>query len=1631
MSDNTRVKISSVVKNQLPDFIRADFPLAGEFLAQYYTAIENQGSTLDVLQNIDKYVKIDELTDLIDSTTLSSNVGIADNSISVKSTTGFPESYGLLQINNEIVTYTGITSTSFTGCSRGFSGITSYRSRNKPDELLFSQSGISTHSSGTVVNNLSIRFLQEFFKKVKKQVVPGFEDRSFSSDIDERLFVKQSKDFYSSKGTDQSFEILFRALYGKDVEILKPRDFLFIPSQSNYKISQQIITEPIEGDPRDLVNRNLFQDAVDGFEGVTAAVSDVEPVVRGDKTYYKLSLDYDKVSERVSGEFPIHPNTKLIDNVSIGGTVLTVDSTVGFSTNGSLIANFDDGTSSTIKYESKSLTQFFGCSGVTRSIDSTQDLKMNAYAYGYSGVGTANVVKVRVTGVLKDLDLNLNTATYNEIGDVIEPRGLGSKPDDTVSKSLFYNVSTTYDVESIKLIDQSNFTYQLSLFDDHSFIVGDSALINGLSCSIISLISSKEVLIKGAGELSLNANYTIQRLLSKANLSNYPNTKIYTTNIQNSYVDSEGAVYIASPSLPDYFNEDLDIRDTVHYFSGVFINNTDITIPNHGLLTGEKVKYSSGGDDNKLDILEQEYFVKKVDINTIKLARSLSNVSNEIYVELSGSVSNNRLELATFANKSLLSQNLIRKIQPPVISPTSHSTQSGKTGILINGVEILNYKSNDQVYYGPVQNISILAEGSGYDVVNPPLVTITDPVGSGVSALCEVQGSLERIDVVDGGFDYITTPTLKITGGNGRGGVAYPNLVLKDHSPEFNSTEDGELVNLTNNTIGFSTFHKFTDGELVTYNPEGQTAIAGLTTDAAYYCCVKSATTVTLHKKYKDAVDGLAPIDLTAYGTGLHKLECANKKRVISSVSIASSGVGYRNRLTSVTSAGINTANNTINIINHGYRTGEKLRYDTKSTTPILGLTTQTDYYATKVDGDSFRLSAGGVGSTVSNHYLKNKEYVNLLSGGTGDHEFNYPPITVTVTGNIGVSTFSGQNFQAQLRPIVKGNIESVYVPHGGSTYGSADVINYNRQPDITLKTGKNAELLPIIDNKTGKVTDVLVKNGGSEYNSPPELSMVGDGDGTILVPILKSGSVESVRVAHSGIGYTSTNASIKITPNGQGAKFYSNIKTWTINNVQRLIQNDQITSDDGIVSNGFNEKYQLEYSHAYAPRKLRQSTYVKKDVGDKEIFTSDLTLNINAQEETSGVHSPILGWAYDGSPIYGPYGYEKNSGGAIKILESGYSVSISSERPNPLTVSGDQVYSDGFFVEDYTYHPDNDLDEHNGRFCKTPEYPNGVYAYFATINPNTFDSEGSFKNYRQPVFPYFIGNSYKSKPIDYNFSYLSTQDDTDLNKTDLVRNTSVYNFLFSKSSYDFLVNPNFIRQQKTFITETSTGRVEEVGIKTGGTDYKVYDTIVFDDTGTSGYGAEAVVHCIEGKTISNVSIANTNFSNVEFIPNRTGKFVGYTTVPHNFNIHDFVTISGLSTGVFANNTTRSIGIQTTRLKLNVGISSAGATGLTTYFEVDGNLDKLNILPNDVLGIGTECVKVLNVEKDLKRLRVLRNHQSTIGSAHTATSLLETKPRNFSFSVTTPKSLELRLNKEFYFNPNESIALGNSSADGI
>jgi hypothetical protein len=128
-----------------------------------------------------------------------------------------------------------------------------------------------------------------------------------------------------------------------------------------------------------------------------------------------------------------------------------------------------------------------------------------------------------------------------------------------------------------------------------------------------------------------------------------------------------------------------------------------------------------------------------------------------------------------------------------------NETNPGFTGILINGVEIRNYKSSDVVYYGKLDEIEVTSPGSDYDVINPPLVNISDSIGVGATGYAAVSGSLQRIRVLDSGFDYIETPTIKISGGNGSGAVASPNMKLIDHSVLFNSEDSSTYLFLLYN----------------------------------------------------------------------------------------------------------------------------------------------------------------------------------------------------------------------------------------------------------------------------------------------------------------------------------------------------------------------------------------------------------------------------------------------------------------------------------------------------------------------------------------------------------------------------------------------------------------------------------------------------------------------------------------------------------------------------------------------------------------------------------------------------------------------------------------------------------------
>jgi hypothetical protein len=184
--------------------------------------------------------------------------------------------------------------------------------------------------------------------------------------------------------------------------------------------------------------------------------------------------------------------------------------------------------------------------------------------------------------------------------------------------------------------------------------------------------------------------------------------------------------------------------------------------------------------------------------------------------------------------------------------------------------------------------------------------------------------------------------------------------------------------------------------------------------------------------------------------------------------------------------------------------------------------------------------------------------------------------------------------------------------------------------------------------------------------------------------------------------------------------------------------------------------------------------------LGDHVDFNST-TKAYTESTSTPTKHSPIIGWVADGIPIYGPYGYSvsNDASSGVRRMISGYVLrngkygsdnltntlranlpawaqrlyGTNSAGPTDLT-----TYPVGRYMEDYSWLGDLtnsdtgqkyvagtntfDLDEYNCRWCVTPEFPGGTYAYFVSIN-----STGT------PVFPYNIGRGYLGTPTGGNAS--------------------------------------------------------------------------------------------------------------------------------------------------------------------------------------------------------------------------------------------------------------------------------------
>ena len=1631
-----RVKVRHIIENQVPEWLRTEAPKTTEFLKQYYYSLDSQGLSSDLVENLDKYIKLDFYTipRLSGVSTLSSDISSSDTTISVDTTAGYPVSDGLLKVNDEIVYYTGITTNSFTGCVRGFSGITHY----EDGEINFSDSSAAEHSTGDSLTNLSTLFVKEFFRNLKIEFAPGFEDESFDSSLNVNNFIKGLRSFYNAKGTEDSFNILISALFGKQAKIKNQVDSLIQSSSANYRNRLFLVVDAISGDPLELSGQTLLQDSndtIDEINGASAPISEVEFVTRGDKSFYNIYL-FSRFSDPApgfSGEFAITPSTRSLESVSPGATTISVDTTIGFPKVGVLVS----GGNTSITYTDKTINQFLGCSGITTDINITDIVRTNDIAYATDANG--NRVEVRITGVISDFK-QTSDIFYSDLNEVYQTKTVGKKlknpagdktPIQIIGNSWIYNTASTLRVESF-----SGSTFTLELDVDKAYLrTGDKVqVINRADNSIA--VDSADVTVSGVNQVILSATgisaltpgagYSIRRIVKKAEgdqIAIDPGNGQIISDVLNTYTDAaESELYVASNSLPSY-NVGVttifsDIAEAT--VSSGSIQDFDATTEKYNIIsfpsdvefvTGDEVFYTSAGAAEPIDGLsfDRSYYVEVLSpANKVKLyfARSFIFSGDNIQINESevDNTGGHRFILNEQNNKKISGQKLLKRfpIQRSLDTEANVKTTAGTTGLLINGVEVGNYKTDDKIFYGPIKDIQVLNKGKEYSVNTPPRINVTvpNPGGTKAEAYPNIVGTLQNIyvDPVDFGIESVAS--IDVKGGNGVGALVEPIVEDFFREIEFIGSQNaiGGGIDPFNDTITTLNLHNLGDGTAVVYNPNGNapppvtsfgsTLISGrfLETGTTYITEVVSSTKLRLYENTRDFNAGVNTVGFSTGGEsgGSQILRLAVPTKKITGVNVLNPGEGYETRQIAIKTTGVSTVTNALTFENHGYSEGELLTYATTGT-PIAGLSTDNQYFVIGLDADRFRLSDAGVGGTDKTNFSRGLVQ-NLTGIGTGLHIFNYPEISVDV--NVTIANTTGV---ITATPVVTGPLNDVLLYEGGMGYGTS-ILNFEKAPTVEIQNGKGAEFTAVIVD--GVIQAVNVSNQGEEYFSLPVIEAEDDiGTGALLRPIINTdtGKITDVVVIRGGVGYALSTTSIKIKSQGSGAFPQAKIRDLTINGRERFSVYDSET----VLNRG-------------------------EEVGLQYVVTGiNSAVSAEFQDTNPSSHSPLLGWAYDGNPIYGPKGYTdpSDASSGISRLESGYELDISQvvDRPNGFPA--------GFFVEDYIFNDIGDLDIHNGRFSKTPEYPKGIYAYYATNAPD--GGTGDLVS----TFPYFIGNTYRSQPILENLigNAISINQDFDFNSSGLFRNTFPYVVSEDGGGYDFYVEPYEFTSQRVILNNIKTGGVEGVEIINGGSNYKVDDPLIFDDTDSGGTGASAKVTRIGGQPVESITQEFLDYDNIVFDRVTVNQIRGTIGTFHELRSGDVVRITGLSTFVRGLDGFKNILVPQDDFSIQQGMppESVGGNGISTDIKVSPTPEFLR--PDSEIIIEDETLKVLNVFtpaiKNDFYTGIVRAVRGTSGTGHTIGAAVTAK--SSTFTVELPgESIGDPPNVKIYFNPNETVGFG-------
>jgi len=1391
--------VSNLVFEQFPQFVQSDNPKFLKFIKLYYRSLEQKYNPLDLTKNLIDYYSVNHFTksNLVEKTSLREELSTTDTTISVTSTYGFPEKDGYILIDNEIIFYKTKTETEFQNCVRGYSAFVLDYFKN----VEFTSSEVDIHSEFSEVINIAYGFVNEFLRRVKFELLPDIP-QTLDDEINLSNLITNIKSFYLSKGTEVSHKFLFRILYNKkQVKLkIKPRG---------------------RGAELKILN-------------YSGKIGNVEIVNAG--------LGYDPISPPIVTVYGSGTGKKNLNNIrpeSASITILSaqINSTTGAIT-GVTVENEGEGYVGAIRAEIREKT--FYQSQIVTCLSPSGDI-----------VGTGEVYDwIQET---EELVLNNVTGTFVRNFRIY---GIGLEQPSAIIDLSYEAESTNINIQGQPSVSIVGIDPVVELPRENLFKASSSNYSND---AVLKVECIGDSLFNVNGE---TAHPEIIEILQTADKNyNIKFARVSGNNILR--VDDNRQIYEISLNANKKYKQSTLVSPVSTVLAYTVTSNSNFTITvddaagfpvTDGILfcNGQKIKYKSRSANQFFNCNRTQTTILSLGSEVVSYGRYKLSVDKEW-------TSNTAVVKGTLKYYGF---NLYECVKSGTTSTTAPNHTSGTK---IDGTVKWNYIGLAINRYFHLAKTDV----SGNNFYEIRVLGLTSPVA------IEQSGALHSKSI------YSVSKTSKTDYSS----ALHSSWNVNDsHVIKTGSQPEGAP---SNSYIGINSLYEYDNNIYVSssgipkYGMSGTALTQSRNYDIQKFVKrVKRPTGIIPYfPKTSTSIPAVKGIGITIDGIEIQSpqgniINYGPLRQIL----IQDGG----NYIVPTNTTTFLTQNySKFNIIKNGNQSSDILLQNTSTTTNFL-LSSKIDKINlfnlpvseySNISGFTEKpiiIVTPAINGTNPNTYreaildlsYKNGVIDSIIIVDSGNGYTKAPTITITGGGKTTTytlplinNTSTDLNYQELIvefvGSVVSTSFTNVIDVTSNSTFTST---SYTSNPTVESILGSSARGDAIVSN--GVLQTIALIIDGNNYFVTPDVIVKGVGQNATAKAIINAttGKITSIQVLTGGQNYTITPV-IEIKPRGSSAVLTTQIKTWTFNLVSAFTN----SNFQNVIDNYGGYVYSPTDVSRSISGTINEQIITKNNISNSSNSTSYLQTTVTSNFETfyqitSTSHSPIIGWAYDGNPIYGRYGYTNplDSTSAItNLCPSTNWTKTRSEGPSTTT------YPVGTFIEDHVRSSSSKLDEYNGRFCVTPEFPEGTYAYFASAN-----------------FPYFVGTNYYSSPDVFNTCGGRTNDNIPSN---YIRLNRPQNILFPK---EFNLNEatNLVN------TSISAGTVDSIYVEYGGNNYKTGDQLVIDNTNTNGNGLTGFVSQIKGKTV------DYNFNITTAIVDNTIKIK--TVQSHELSIGDYVFIN-------------------------------------------------------------------------------------------------------------------------------------------